>query len=83
MTVPQPINELCTRDVLVMEYLDGVKLIDAIKDFYGGVARKRLALGRLLEVISPSLLSFVSLLRCCHSASASCTAVSVAPVVSM
>lgn len=39
--VPQPVNELCSRDVLVMEYLDGVKLVDAIRDFYVRVAQSR------------------------------------------
>ena len=29
--VPRPIANLCTRDVLVMEYLPGVKLIDGLK----------------------------------------------------
>lgn len=57
-----------------MEYLDGVKLIDAIKDFYGGVARKRFALEKLLSVISPSLFAFVSLNARYHSACAFGTA---------
>lgn len=39
--VPHPVNELCSRDVLVMEYLHGVKLVDAIRDFYTRVAQSR------------------------------------------
>lgn len=39
--MPQPVNELCSRDVLVMEHLHGVKLVDAIRDFYTRVAQSR------------------------------------------
>lgn len=34
VAVPQPITELCTRDVLVMEYIHGKRLVDGIRDSY-------------------------------------------------
>eukprot|EP00055_Hartaetosiga_balthica_P011746 m.54574 g.54574 ORF g.54574 m.54574 type:complete len:598 (-) comp7721_c0_seq1:205-1998(-) len=39
--VPSPIMHLCTRDVLVMTYLPGVKLVDGIKTYMGKVAKAR------------------------------------------
>jgi aarF domain-containing kinase len=37
VVIPQPITELCTRDILVMEYLHGKKLVDGIRDSYKDV----------------------------------------------
>eukprot|EP01125_Pyxidicula_operculata_P003179 TRINITY_DN1352_c0_g1_i4.p1 TRINITY_DN1352_c0_g1~~TRINITY_DN1352_c0_g1_i4.p1 ORF type:complete len:479 (+),score=76.85 TRINITY_DN1352_c0_g1_i4:929-2365(+) len=34
VAVPQPIMELCTKDILVMEYLHGIKLVDGIRNSY-------------------------------------------------
>eukprot|EP00730_Choanoeca_flexa_P007045 TRINITY_DN12273_c0_g1_i1.p1 TRINITY_DN12273_c0_g1~~TRINITY_DN12273_c0_g1_i1.p1 ORF type:complete len:566 (+),score=133.06 TRINITY_DN12273_c0_g1_i1:99-1796(+) len=41
ITMPEPINELCTRDVLVMTYLPGRKFIDVVRDFYATVAEQQ------------------------------------------
>lgn len=39
--VPHPLPELCTRDVLVMEYLQGQKLLTAIKDHFRELAQSQ------------------------------------------
>jgi aarF domain-containing kinase len=40
VVIPQPYKEYCNSDILVMEYLPGVKLLDAVVDDYKRVARK-------------------------------------------
>lgn len=32
--IPKPIMEYCTKDVLVMEYLHGIRLVDGIRNSY-------------------------------------------------
>ncbi|CAK4703525.1 unnamed protein product [Aphanomyces euteiches] len=39
--VPQPYKELCTKDVLVMEYLKGKTVIDGINEHFETIARER------------------------------------------
>lgn len=46
VVVPKPIKELCTRDVLVMEYIKGVKLIDGIKAHFGRIAKSKYGFNR-------------------------------------
>eukprot|EP00045_Choanoeca_perplexa_P011587 m.123642 g.123642 ORF g.123642 m.123642 type:complete len:556 (+) comp15683_c0_seq5:1276-2943(+) len=46
IVMPEPIEEYCTRDVLVMSYIPGRKFIDVVKDFYAKVAKQQ---GRTLE----------------------------------
>eukprot|EP01127_Copromyxa_protea_P023278 TRINITY_DN8681_c0_g1_i1.p1 TRINITY_DN8681_c0_g1~~TRINITY_DN8681_c0_g1_i1.p1 ORF type:complete len:554 (-),score=122.57 TRINITY_DN8681_c0_g1_i1:70-1731(-) len=46
--IPKPIKELCTKDVLVMEYLHGVRLIDGIRNSFRKYAEKD---GKTLEDI--------------------------------
>jgi aarF domain-containing kinase len=36
--VPRPVKELCTKHMLVMEYLDGKKLVDALREQYTAIA---------------------------------------------
>lgn len=46
VVIPRPFTELCTKDVLVMEYVPGVKLVDGIKDQYKKLAEQQ---GKTLE----------------------------------
>lgn len=46
VVVPRPIKELCTRQVLVMEYLPGIKLVDGIRNQFTRIAASQ---GRTLE----------------------------------
>ncbi|OQR82811.1 glycoside hydrolase [Achlya hypogyna] len=39
--VPAPFPELCTKDVLVMEFLDGKSLLDGIQDHFELVAKEK------------------------------------------
>ncbi len=41
VAVPRPLRELCTRDVLLMEFLDGEKLVDALRRQYSALAAAR------------------------------------------
>ena len=50
VAVPRPVQELCTRRVLVMEYLDGEKLVDALRRRATALAASRgLTLAQLRE----------------------------------
>jgi aarF domain-containing kinase len=44
--VPEPVTELCTRTMLVMEYIPGKKLIDGLRDQFRKVAERQ---GKTLE----------------------------------
>uniref|UniRef100_A0A6B2L244 Protein kinase domain-containing protein n=1 Tax=Arcella intermedia TaxID=1963864 RepID=A0A6B2L244_9EUKA len=48
VAIPRPVMELCSKNVLVMEYIHGVRLIDGIRDSYRKVAEQR---GTTLEVL--------------------------------
>jgi aarF domain-containing kinase len=41
VVVPRPLKELCTRDVLVMQFLEGEKLVDALRRQYAALAAAR------------------------------------------
>lgn len=41
VVIPQPVLELCSKSVLVMEYLDGQRLVDAVKSNYRELAAQR------------------------------------------
>lgn len=41
VVIPEPMLELCTKEVLVMEYLKGRKLLDGIHDHFAGIAEDR------------------------------------------
>ena len=41
VTVPRPLRELCRKDVLVMEYLPGIKLVDALRKRATALAASR------------------------------------------
>ena len=41
VTVPRPLRELCRKDVLVMEYLPGIKLVDALRERATALAASR------------------------------------------
>jgi predicted unusual protein kinase regulating ubiquinone biosynthesis (AarF/ABC1/UbiB family) len=47
--VPQPYPQLCSKHLLVMECLDGVKLVDGVRAQYSKLAKLR---GTTLEVQS-------------------------------
>ena len=36
--IPKPYKDLCSTSVLVMEYLDGVKLVDGVRQQYSRLA---------------------------------------------
>jgi aarF domain-containing kinase len=38
--IPKPYKQFCSQNLLVMEYLDGVKLVDGIRAQYGRIAAK-------------------------------------------
>jgi aarF domain-containing kinase len=40
VVVPRPVHGLCTRDVLVMDYLPGVKLVDGVRASYAQYAER-------------------------------------------
>ncbi|KAJ8901214.1 hypothetical protein NDN08_007063 [Rhodosorus marinus] len=46
VVVPEPIMDLCTKHVLVMEYLEGKRLVDSIREQYSKLAAR---LGKTLE----------------------------------
>lgn len=46
VAIPAPIMELCTKEILVMEYLPGVRLIDGVRDQFRKYALQQ---GRTLE----------------------------------
>lgn len=46
VAVPRPVLDLCTKNVLVMSYIPGVKLIDGIRDAYRRLAA---SLGKNIE----------------------------------
>lgn len=41
VAIPRPLPELCSKQVLVMEYLDGEKLVDALRRQYAELAASR------------------------------------------
>ncbi|CEM09973.1 unnamed protein product [Vitrella brassicaformis CCMP3155] len=50
VVIPRPFKHLCTREVLVMEYVPGTKLADAIKRQYTHIAASRnMTLQELIE----------------------------------
>jgi len=48
VAIPFPILEMCTRDVLVMEFLHGIRLVDGIRNSYRKVAEQ---MGTTLEAL--------------------------------
>lgn len=49
VVIPRPVQRLCSRDMVVMEYLDGQKLVDAVTEEYKQVAK---TLGLTLDELS-------------------------------
>eukprot|EP00049_Salpingoeca_infusionum_P003030 m.62438 g.62438 ORF g.62438 m.62438 type:complete len:567 (+) comp11912_c0_seq2:1558-3258(+) len=41
ISVPRSLTEYCTKDVLVMEYLPGIKLVDGLRNYFKKVALQR------------------------------------------
>jgi len=40
VAIPEPVHALCSHNVLTMEYLEGKKLVDGVRDYYSKQAQR-------------------------------------------
>lgn len=52
VVVPKPLEHLCTKNIIVMEYLHGIKLVDAMRAQWEAIAARH---GKTLEELKNSL----------------------------